>query len=188
MFSCGKEVLLIIGVAQCLASSLAHSDNTNSCAGLQVQLQALENRLTMLEDHEHQEDHDHHAALFAASYSAGDSINTIGDHFMFDQVTLNREEGYNSTTGIFTCPIEGVYFFVYSSFPEKGIETSVTLMKNNVEVSSIDSVLPEGSTQFSEGSDLILLAKGDQVWVQLKTGAVLRQGTSLKFYGYRVSD
>ncbi|XP_043542136.1 cerebellin-3-like [Chiloscyllium plagiosum] len=111
-----------------------------------------------------------------------------GVPFVFDQVILNREEGYNSTTGIFTCPIQGVYSFVYSSFPGKGIATSVTLMKNNVEVSSIYSNLPEGSTQFSERTDLIFLEKGDNVSVQLKKGAVLRQAASLNFHGYRVSD
>ncbi|XP_072422688.1 cerebellin-3-like isoform X2 [Chiloscyllium punctatum] len=160
----------------------------DDCAELKVQLQALRDRLTRLETHEHEEAHDHHAALFAAAYSEGDAISITGVPFIFDQVTLNREEGYDNTTGIFTCPIQGVYSFVYSSFPGKGTATSVSLVKNNVEVSSIYSDLSEGNTQFSERTVLIFLAEGDKVCVQLKKGSVLRQAAYLNFHGYRVSD
>ncbi|GCC38484.1 cerebellin-3-like [Chiloscyllium punctatum] len=184
MSSCGKEILLLISVAQYFIYSRAGSD----CERLHHTLSTLAAKVAVLEDHVHHEAHDHHAALFSVSYSDGSSINTPGVHFIFDQVALNREEGYNSTTGIFTCPITGVYSFVYTSLPARGVETSIALMKNNVTVSFIYSDLPQNSTQFTERSDLIFLEEGDTLCVQLEQGAVLRDHAFLSWKGYRVSD
>ncbi|XP_020379999.1 collagen alpha-1(VIII) chain-like [Rhincodon typus] len=188
MLTCGKGILLIISIIQVRMSSTAWAHVKALDAGLALDVHALEDRLAVLESHEHDEAHDHHAALFSVSYSEGNSINTPNVVFAFDQVSLNREEGYNSTTGIFTCPIAGVYSFVYTSLPARGVETSVALMRNNVKVSSIYSDLSQGSTQSGERTDLILLAKGDTVCIQLEKGTVLRQQASLTFNGYRVSD
>ncbi|XP_048382009.1 collagen alpha-2(VIII) chain-like [Stegostoma tigrinum] len=186
MLTCGKGILLIISISQFRMYSTAWG--YMKALDYATVLQSLEDRVAALESHEHDEAHDHHAALFSVSYSEGNSINTPDAVFVFDQVSLNREEGYNSTTGIFTCPIAGVYSFVYTSLPARGVETAVTLVRNNVKASSIYSDLSQGSTQSAERTELVLLAEGDAVWVKLEKGTVLRQQASLSFQGYRVSD
>ncbi|GCB79133.1 hypothetical protein scyTo_0020177, partial [Scyliorhinus torazame] len=150
-------------------------------------LEALQDRIAALEEFEHEEEHDHHATLFAVSLSQGNMVQT-GDPIVYNQVSLNREEGYNSTTGVFTCPIAGVYFFTYSCLPALGVETSVAFLKNGIGLSNIHTILPGGSTQQAERSELILLQLGDTVSVVLEIGSLLNNGNSLKFTGYRVSD
>ncbi|XP_038638506.1 adiponectin-like [Scyliorhinus canicula] len=150
-------------------------------------LKALVDQIAALEDMEHEEKHDHHAALFAVSLSQDNVVQT-GVTIVYNQVSLNREEGYNSTTGVFICPIAGVYFFTYSCLPAEGVETSVAIFKNGDRLSSIDTILPDGSTQQVERSELILLQKGDNVYVMLEVGSLLNNPGSLKFTGYRISD
>ena len=36
----------------------------------------------------------------------------------FDRVWLNIGDGYDNTTGIFTCPVAGTYVFMYSGIAE----------------------------------------------------------------------
>ena len=49
----------------------------------------------------------------------------------FDRTLYNGHSGYNPATGIFTCPVGGVYYFAYHVHV-KGTNVWVALYKNNV--------------------------------------------------------
>ncbi|XP_059805757.1 complement C1q subcomponent subunit A-like [Hypanus sabinus] len=151
----------------------------------------LEARVSALEHHlENEESHDrHHAVLFAATRSVRNGPPKPGSPIVFDQVQLNREEGYTNDTGIFTCPEEGIYFFAFSFLPRRDIsDTIVALVKNNVVHERLYSSLPAGTTQLSERSCLLQLEKGDRVWVKLEKGSVFMHQASMSFLGYRISS
>ncbi|XP_062903564.1 complement C1q tumor necrosis factor-related protein 3-like [Mobula hypostoma] len=103
---------------------------------------------------------------------------------IYDIVNVNKGEGYNPTSGKFTAPRCGLYFFSYLSLPGRGITTDVQLMKNDKEVNLIHSVLPKNSSQLSMRNKILELHKGDQVWVQLVSGNLWSETGSLSFQGF----
>lgn len=64
--------------------------------------------------------------------------NEEGRWISFSTVTTNEGNAFNGTTGVFTCPVAGVYF---SEFPLVfGEQYVIVLIKNKKRVQAIDKV------------------------------------------------
>ncbi|XP_049925133.1 complement C1q and tumor necrosis factor-related protein 9-like isoform X3 [Epinephelus moara] len=88
----------------------------------------------------------------------------------FATVLLNEGGGYSPNTGIFTCPMDGLYhFMVHMTVYGRG---QCALLKNGEKVVSLYHVnepdlLSYNSSQVSSMSSLVRLSKRDEVWINL---------------------
>ncbi|XP_071128063.1 heavy metal-binding protein HIP-like [Mytilus edulis] len=85
---------------------------------------------------------------------------------VFDKVYLNEGGGYNAHTGLFTAPVNGIYYFAVS-FLANGGSTHLLLLKNNHEIAR-----GYGKDQNDTGSvvSTVHLKKGDIIRVAEITG------------------
>uniref|UniRef100_A0AAY5KXC4 C1q domain-containing protein n=1 Tax=Esox lucius TaxID=8010 RepID=A0AAY5KXC4_ESOLU len=88
---------------------------------------------------------------------------------VYENVFINSGGAYNSGTGIFTTPVSGVYFFMYSGHSVSTRTMGLWLMKNGVQVLSIFNHALDCNPSYITGSNSISLALevGDQVYIQL---------------------
>ncbi|NWX67513.1 CO8A2 protein, partial [Alca torda] len=84
----------------------------------------------------------------------------------FDRTLYNGHNGYNPVTGIFTCPISGIYYFAYHVHV-KGTNVWVALYKNNVPATYTYDEYKKGYLDQASGSAVLELKENDQVWVQM---------------------
>uniref|UniRef100_A0A8D0C0V1 C1q domain-containing protein n=1 Tax=Salvator merianae TaxID=96440 RepID=A0A8D0C0V1_SALMN len=86
----------------------------------------------------------------------------------FDKVLYNGLNHYNPATGVFTCPISGVYFFTYH-ITVYSRNVRVALVKNGVKMlHTVDSY--QGGEDQASGGTILELQKGDQIWLQTYGG------------------
>ncbi|XP_035746812.1 collagen alpha-2(VIII) chain [Egretta garzetta] len=84
----------------------------------------------------------------------------------FDRTLYNGHNGYNPVTGIFTCPVSGIYYFAYHVHV-KGTNVWVALYKNNVPATYTYDEYKKGYLDQASGSAVLELKENDQVWVQM---------------------
>uniref|UniRef100_A0A452QH39 Collagen type VIII alpha 2 chain n=1 Tax=Ursus americanus TaxID=9643 RepID=A0A452QH39_URSAM len=84
----------------------------------------------------------------------------------FDRTLYNGHSGYNPATGIFTCPVGGVYYFAYHVHV-KGTNVWVALYKNNVPATYTYDEYKKGYLDQASGGAVLQLRPNDQVWVQM---------------------
>lgn len=84
---------------------------------------------------------------------------------VYKNILINHGSGYNTNTGIFTTPEAGTYAFFFSVQVQVNVRLLCVLMLNGETVSEslVGKIL-----DFNTGSNMviILLEKGDKVWVQ----------------------
>ncbi|KAM7366441.1 hypothetical protein PAMP_015879 [Pampus punctatissimus] len=86
---------------------------------------------------------------------------------VFKRVFSNTGNAYNQDTGIFTAPVNGVYYFSFSTFGYNTHVMGAILMKNKVhQVSTYEHISGDGSDSSSNSVVLQLVAK-DEVHMQL---------------------
>ncbi|KAL4228033.1 positive regulation of adiponectin secretion [Mactra antiquata] len=99
---------------------------------------------------------------------------------IFDNIFTNDLSGYSSSTGVFTAPINGTYFFTATVMSHTGeyLETEICL--NGVSLVHMYSY----DTHFEQGTNsvVLVLKSGDKVWVRHYN----TQGS--KAYGYHWSS
>ncbi|XP_067873682.1 complement C1q tumor necrosis factor-related protein 3-like [Heterodontus francisci] len=122
--------------------------------------------------------------VFDVQRSTLNHVLAPGATILYDKINVNVGGAYSNETGKFTCPRCGLYFFCYSALPNKGKETDVFLIKNEVTVAQIHSVLVGESSQLSSKCLILDLHKGDQVWVKLVKGFLWSRNGSLSFLGF----
>nr|XP_022295099.1 heavy metal-binding protein HIP-like [Crassostrea virginica] len=80
---------------------------------------------------------------------------------IFDTVILNVGDGYNSSTGVFCAPSDGMYFFGVCSNQNLGLD----IVLNDVSKVQLHAHSPEVH-QFGMNVGWLILQKGDHVWVK----------------------
>jgi len=84
----------------------------------------------------------------------------------YDRVTVNDGNGYNET-GVFTCPVNGVYFFQFHATKGEQYEAHVKLMKNGVPILAAHSRGQKYQIQETSNSVILPLKEGDKIWTVL---------------------
>ena len=112
--------------------------------------------------------------------------------FVFDAIVTNIGGGYNSHTGIFIAPFDGVYVFQFivvnyvdSATVHAGIEKDGVVL-----AAGTSDVEGDGTNSYDDGSALVTthLTKGDQVYVKrTDTGERVNGGVYCNFSGFLIS-
>jgi len=82
------------------------------------------------------------------------------------QIKLNEGSAYNSSTGIFTCPEPGLYFFSWTLESMNSQRAHICLCVNGNEVQSTLADLNPQHFQSSSGTELVRLEEGDLVYLK----------------------
>ncbi|KAI1892233.1 hypothetical protein AGOR_G00131250 [Albula goreensis] len=92
----------------------------------------------------------------------------------FDDVVTNVGNYYEPTTGKFTCPLPGIYYFTYHVLMRGGDGTSMwaDLKKNGQVRASAIAQDADQNYDYAANSVILHLDVGDEVWVQLDGGKV----------------
>ncbi|XP_078699822.1 uncharacterized protein LOC144926694 [Branchiostoma floridae x Branchiostoma belcheri] len=93
---------------------------------------------------------------------------------VFDKVFTNIGGGYNVTTGRFTAPVHGAYYFSFHGYDYyASFNMWVKLLHNGREVVSIIDYDIDDTHDTASNSVILELAADDQVWLQLHAGHVI---------------
>ena len=87
---------------------------------------------------------------------------------IFNRVLFNDGSAYNNSSGIFTCPVNGVYLFFFEVGSGAQKQIVAKLVANNV--NEVDAIADAEYHQYHEaqGSNMAILrlGQGTQVWVE----------------------
>ncbi|XP_041805723.1 cerebellin-4-like [Chelmon rostratus] len=75
---------------------------------------------------------------------------------------------YNPTTGIFTAPVKGVYYFSFSGHNLSSRPMGLRLMKNGVQIITVYNHPAGNRHETATNGITIQLEKGDQVYMRLR--------------------
>ncbi|XP_071153311.1 complement C1q-like protein 4 [Mytilus edulis] len=88
-----------------------------------------------------------------------------GRRLVFDVTKTNEGKGYNSHTGVFTCPKSGMYVFIWAIRVWSG-EHSTELMINDSVYGSTFLRAKNGDDESVSGTVVAHVSKGDTVYVR----------------------
>ncbi|XP_066542964.1 complement C1q tumor necrosis factor-related protein 3-like [Hoplias malabaricus] len=105
----------------------------------------------------------------------GEGGQTIGGHsseitLIFKKVFINFGNAYNPATGIFTAPVQGVYYFGFSAFANGKSSMGVHLCKNGQNVVATYDYNSSQKDVNGANRAILQLEKGDQVYITLWGG------------------
>uniref|UniRef100_A0A8B9HX78 C1q domain-containing protein n=1 Tax=Astyanax mexicanus TaxID=7994 RepID=A0A8B9HX78_ASTMX len=87
---------------------------------------------------------------------------------VFKHVETNIGEGFNPETGVFTAPVNGVYFFAFNCFAGARKAMSSALYKNEQHIVSVwDQPTTGDNEDNSFNAATLLLEPGDRVYIRL---------------------
>ncbi|KAJ7990098.1 hypothetical protein DPEC_G00296760 [Dallia pectoralis] len=142
--------------------------------GLSVQNTALTTRVTTLESYKSEQipHKSTEKVVFAASLGNCGYLGPYDNDttLKFQDVLVNEYAAYNSNTGIFTAPVRGVYFFMYSGHSNSTRDMGLSLIKNRN--NSIIATLQHAAgnrMETTSSSIYLTLDVGDQISVKLST-------------------
>lgn len=83
----------------------------------------------------------------------------------FDYVQLNKGNGYDPKTGIFTAPEDGVYSFAWSFLSQSGSIVYIATVVDNVD--HVFALTDGKHSNITSGHLLHELKKGNKVWIRI---------------------
>ena len=110
------------------------------------------------------------------------SFNIQNTVMPFEQETLNVGNAFNISTGIFTAPLSGTYFFIFSSFADNTYSSlSFNLQLNDAQIAICYS--PYG-IYYCNIPYTLKLSSGDRIQVYLQQGST----NNANFVGWLVEE
>ena len=124
--------------------------------------------------------------MFTASLAKAIEHDYSSRTIVFDKVITSYGGGYDSSTGVFTTPKDGNYYFYWQITVNGGNACDTYLKKNGDTIVKV-AVDDRGSSDWTTGSDMafLFLSKGDEVWVYVSTCSYVASDST--FSGQRIS-
>ena len=111
-----------------------------------------------------------------------------GAVYVYDQVVTNTHNAYSTTTGHFVVPERGLFIFSYDTLSDPGKYSHAMLVVNG-KVKSWQACNNSGGKIYITCSNtaILLLAKGDNVYVAEHYGTATVRGTYTNFSGAKLN-
>ena len=106
-------------------------------------------------------------AFFASLVKHPYTLTGINDVVKFEDVRVNRGEGYNPSTGVFTAPRKGLYHVSCLILGNNGHDVTYQLNKNDALFTAGYST--KGAYTSSTLSVIVEMKKGDRVFIKHRT-------------------
>lgn len=92
----------------------------------------------------------------------------LGTTIIYDQILYNAGGGYDGTTGIFTCPISGVYMFAIfvESFTLRTAIIELVIDGNDSLISAVSEQAVDGQDNTGGNVLIVHVVKGQRVWAR----------------------
>ncbi|XP_076829542.1 complement C1q-like protein 2 [Brachyhypopomus gauderio] len=165
-----KLVLLVVATLLLKVKSLVTEDEENP-------LQKLNNRVDSLERLCTGTKVVFSVAMRPPSVEKGTTFGQTGPYdkssiLIHEHVITNIGDAYDTTTGIFTAPVKGVYFFTFTTYSwVSKSDIGVSLYKNYDEVLLIWETQDRGDNEdYASNSVTLILEQGDKVYLNLPSG------------------
>jgi complement C1q subcomponent subunit C len=111
---------------------------------------------------------------------------------VFDRASLNVGEAYDETTGKFTCKVDGLYTFSWTTLSKSNKDLTTVLITNGSRV--VQNVVDTDATDdtlSSSSTVIVRMSKGEQTWISVIKGDQLTaQWSSLPssmFSGFKIN-
>ncbi|XP_038588416.1 complement C1q-like protein 4 [Micropterus salmoides] len=122
-------------------------------------------------------------ADLGATYGPFETTKTL----VFNKTVTNIGKAYNAPSGIFTAPVEGLYYFTFFYCAGEH-KSGLSLMKNDETVVATYNTTGSDRGDNSGNAAFLKLEVGDQVYVSLPGGyRVWGAGKTTSFSGFLVS-
>ncbi|XP_071153209.1 heavy metal-binding protein HIP-like [Mytilus edulis] len=132
--------------------------------------------------------HKERPVFFASLKTHPFTLNGINDVLKFDDVRINRGDGYNPSNGVFAAPRSGIYQISCMLLGEKSNRVQYQLMKNN----SVYTYGYVGNQDHDSQSisSILDLKQGDRVFIQHRVNGVQKiyGGNYSTFSGYFLQE
>jgi complement C1q subcomponent subunit C len=109
-------------------------------------------------------------AFFATMSSDKENLH-VDSVVVFDRASLNVGEAYDETTGKFTCKVDGLYTFSWTTLsgPKKDLATVLITSGSRVAINIVDT--DQSADYLSSSSTVIVrMRKGEQTWIKVVVG------------------
>ncbi|XP_030286575.1 complement C1q subcomponent subunit C-like [Sparus aurata] len=160
------------------------SDLGQSLYAMAEQLIALENRLKTLEEGKTK-------VAFSALIETGGAYGPFKTDvtLAFNKVLTNIGGAYDSSTGVFTAPVTGVYHFSFFYHAGGKHKARLTLFKNDKKIVKSSNHQTGSNTADNGGNAVVLqLQQGDKVYVSMpENHHVWATSISTSFSGFLLS-
>ena len=98
------------------------------------------------------------------------NLQSLGSYaaVVFGKVTLNSGSAYNSNTGIFTAPTDGIYSFTWTILTHPGYDfaTEIVLNGNIVSYNYVDGKSNSAQYESSSATAMVRMKRKDKVWIR----------------------
>ena len=132
-------------------------------------------------------------AMVAFSVHRGHSLTatTRPERITYDAAFVNHGRAFNVESGIFTCPIPGLYYFSFTFKTAPREYMGVRIKQNGRDTNSLYYSSTDGEQTSVSQSIILDLDQGDRVWLELylNSNRAKISGTSSKintFNGYLI--
>lgn len=127
---------------------------------------------------------------FCATYSGSVAVASASNYIVFDTAIFNHGSYYNATTGLFTAPVTGYYFFRFHLLPNNPTTsaTEISIVRNGANFAGSRSVVqhPANTWNTLYCNVIFYLLANDTVGVYVNTlpAALHNDSTYTSFSGY----
>ncbi|XP_061174615.1 uncharacterized protein LOC133183707 [Saccostrea echinata] len=104
---------------------------------------------------------------FTALLSGKDIKYDAGDTVIYNSIKVNKGNNYDGSTGIFTAPAAGVYFFTWSTLtsPSVGLNTAIVKNKSSGYLAFCYCSAFQNTYTMCSQSTTVELVPGDRIWI-----------------------
>ncbi|KAK3590579.1 hypothetical protein CHS0354_039711 [Potamilus streckersoni] len=120
---------------------------------------------------------------FCVTNANGKITINLNEIVHFDTILHNEGNGFNKQTGMFTCPVPGIYFFVLSVLTSRGSSIGVSIIVDG-EIKARSYA--DGSIAYDQGSisTMVRCEAGHNVWTSVYFGSSIYGDYYSSFSGF----
>ncbi|KAL3836797.1 hypothetical protein ACJMK2_022210 [Sinanodonta woodiana] len=125
---------------------------------------------------------------FSALQNQHGEIVHVGETIIYHNVLFNEDGAFDSSTGMYRCPVSGVYFFIFTVCSANSRRIHATLVLNGQEKFEVFGGVGTDNTYLHDsvgtGSAILRCHAGDLVWTRVLGGETIGRLTS--FTGFLI--